>query len=77
MELDRPGPPGLVLLRVPEPGRTAARPTQAGKCAREVLALGTPLLWWAACFALVYVLWRWLFRRDWRAGAIACGVAAG
>ncbi|MGW1225425.1 dolichyl-phosphate-mannose--protein mannosyltransferase [Streptomyces sp. NPDC002530] len=48
-----------------------------GKCAREVLALGTPLLWWAACFALAYVLWRWFFRRDWRAGAIACGVAAG
>ncbi|MEI7032371.1 dolichyl-phosphate-mannose--protein mannosyltransferase [Streptomyces pratensis] len=48
-----------------------------GKCAREVLAIGTPLLWWAACFALAYVVWRWLFRRDWRAGAIACGVAAG
>ncbi|MGH4029796.1 dolichyl-phosphate-mannose--protein mannosyltransferase [Actinomycetota bacterium Odt1-20B] len=47
------------------------------KCAREVLALGTPLLWWAACFALLYVLWRWAFRRDWRAGAIVCGVAAG
>ncbi|MFE7975188.1 dolichyl-phosphate-mannose--protein mannosyltransferase [Streptomyces shenzhenensis] len=53
-------------------------PADAGqKCAREVLALGTPLLWWAACFALLYVLWRWLFRRDWRAGAIACGIAAG
>lgn len=36
-----------------------------------------PLLWWAGCFALLYVLWRWLFRRDWRAGAIACGIAAG
>ncbi|MFJ6750812.1 MULTISPECIES: dolichyl-phosphate-mannose--protein mannosyltransferase [unclassified Streptomyces] len=46
-------------------------------CAREVLALGTPLLWWAACFALLYVLYRWLFKRDWRAGAIVCGVAAG
>ncbi|NED79318.1 phospholipid carrier-dependent glycosyltransferase [Streptomyces sp. SID11233] len=51
--------------------------SETGKCAREVLALGTPLLWWASCFALVYVLWRWAFRRDWRAGAIACGVAAG
>ncbi|MCK7626211.1 phospholipid carrier-dependent glycosyltransferase [Streptomyces sp. RS10V-4] len=51
--------------------------TAAEGCAREVLALGTPLLWWAACFALLYVLWRWLFRRDWRAGAVACGVAAG
>lgn len=51
--------------------------TAAEGCAREVLALGTPLLWWAACFALLYVLYRWLFRRDWRAGAIACAVAAG
>lgn len=51
--------------------------TAAGGCAREVLALGTPLLWWAACFALLYVLYRWLFKRDWRAGAVACGVAAG
>lgn len=51
--------------------------TAAEGCAREVLALGTPLLWWAACFALLYVLYRWLFKRDWRAGAIVCGVAAG
>lgn len=51
--------------------------SSTNKCAREVLALGTPLLWWAACVALLYVLWRWFFRRDWRAGAIACGVAAG
>ncbi|ARQ70241.1 dolichyl-phosphate-mannose--protein mannosyltransferase [Streptomyces marincola] len=49
----------------------------ASGCAREVLALGTPLLWWAGCFAVVYAAWRWLFRRDWRAGAILCGVAAG
>lgn len=51
--------------------------SSTGKCSAEVLAIGTPLLWWAACFALLYVLWRWFFRRDWRAGAIACGVAAG
>ncbi|XCX50616.1 phospholipid carrier-dependent glycosyltransferase [Streptomyces phytohabitans] len=51
--------------------------TAADGCAREVLALGTPLLWWAACFALLYAVYRWLFRRDWRAGAILCGVAAG
>ncbi|MEV5510891.1 dolichyl-phosphate-mannose--protein mannosyltransferase [Streptomyces orinoci] len=47
------------------------------KCAREVLALGTPMLWWAACFALVYLLYRWAMRRDWRAGAILCATAAG
>ncbi|MFJ1590747.1 dolichyl-phosphate-mannose--protein mannosyltransferase [Kitasatospora albolonga] len=57
--------------------RTGCQESATGKCAAEVLAIGTPLLWWAACFALAYVVWRWLFRRDWRAGAIACGVAAG
>ncbi|WP_328806656.1 dolichyl-phosphate-mannose--protein mannosyltransferase [Streptacidiphilus fuscans] len=47
------------------------------QCSSEVLAIGTPLLWWTATFALVYCLYRWLLRRDWRAGAIACGILAG
>ncbi|MER6526727.1 phospholipid carrier-dependent glycosyltransferase [Streptomyces sp. NPDC001508] len=71
------GRPVSYFYESPSPG-AAGCPADAGqKCAREVLALGTPLLWWAACFAILYVLWRWLFRRDWRAGAIACGIAAG
>ncbi|AUY51966.1 phospholipid carrier-dependent glycosyltransferase [Streptomyces sp. CB01881] len=49
--------------------------TASGGCAAQILGLGTPLLWWAACFALVYLLWRWFFRRDWRSGAVLCGVA--
>ncbi|GAA0449640.1 phospholipid carrier-dependent glycosyltransferase [Streptomyces sp. NPDC046215] len=61
----------------PQPGRDGCPKDAADKCAREVLALGTPLLWWAACFALVYLLYRWGLRRDWRAGAVLCGVAAG
>ncbi|MFD6417384.1 dolichyl-phosphate-mannose--protein mannosyltransferase [Streptomyces sp. NPDC060194] len=61
----------------PKPGVDGCPASASGECAREVLALGTPLLWWAACVAVLYVLWRWAFRRDWRAGAIACGVAAG
>ncbi|MFE3161488.1 dolichyl-phosphate-mannose--protein mannosyltransferase [Streptomyces sp. NPDC059224] len=71
------GRPVSYFYESPSPGADGC-PSDAGeKCAREVLAIGTPLLWWAACFALVYVLWRWAFRRDWRAGAIACGIAAG
>ncbi|MBL3667589.1 phospholipid carrier-dependent glycosyltransferase [Streptomyces sp. M2CJ-2] len=71
------GRPVSYFYESPAPG-TDGCPADAGeKCAREVLALGTPMLWWVACFALLYVLWRWFFRRDWRAGAIACGVAAG
>ncbi|WP_435884532.1 dolichyl-phosphate-mannose--protein mannosyltransferase [Streptomyces toxytricini] len=71
------GRPVSYFYESPEPGTDGCPATEAGKCAREVLALGTPLLWWAGCFALLYVLWRWFFRRDWRAGAIACAVGAG
>ncbi|MFD0562835.1 hypothetical protein ACFQ2M_13000 [Kitasatospora saccharophila] len=45
-------------------------------CASQILALGTPVLWWAACFALAYALYRWFFRRDWRSGALLAAVAA-
>ena len=52
-----------------------------GVCARgdaaEVLAIGTPLIWWGAIAALVVCLAWWLTRRDWRAGAVLLGVAAG
>ncbi|MGQ0847029.1 MAG: dolichyl-phosphate-mannose--protein mannosyltransferase [Sporichthyaceae bacterium] len=50
---------------------------RANSCVREVLGIGTPVLWWAATLALFFVLWRWLGARDWRAGAILAGVAAG
>ncbi|KUO18898.1 dolichyl-phosphate-mannose--protein mannosyltransferase [Streptomyces dysideae] len=71
------GRPVSYFYESPSPGKDGC-PADAGeKCAREVLAIGTPLLWWVAAFALLYVLWRWLFRRDWRAGAIACGIVAG
>ena len=56
------------------------KPSQCGgaaQCSSEVLAIGTPLLWWAACFAIVYALYRWIMLRDWRAAAIVCGIAAG
>ncbi|GHH80089.1 phospholipid carrier-dependent glycosyltransferase [Streptomyces sulfonofaciens] len=71
------GRPVSYFYESPAPGTGGCPVDAGGKCAREVLALGTPLLWWAACLALLYVLWRWLLRRDWRAGAILCGVAAG
>jgi dolichyl-phosphate-mannose-protein mannosyltransferase len=71
------GRPVSYFYESPAPGADGCPATETAKCAREVLALGTPLLWWTACFALLYVLWRWAFRRDWRAGAIVCAVAAG
>ncbi|EGX58218.1 integral membrane protein [Streptomyces zinciresistens K42] len=71
------GRPVSYFYESPAPGRDGCPVDAGGKCAREVLAIGTPVLWWVAAFAVLYVLWRWLLRRDWRAGAIACGIAAG
>ncbi|MBM7173184.1 phospholipid carrier-dependent glycosyltransferase [Streptomyces sp. G44] len=71
------GRPVSYFYESPLPGKDGCPAGTAEKCAREVLALGTPLLWWLAALALLYVLWRWAFRRDWRAGAIVCGVLAG
>ncbi|HET6633409.1 MAG TPA: phospholipid carrier-dependent glycosyltransferase [Streptomyces sp.] len=70
------GRPVSFFYESPPAGQDGCHAT-ASDCAREVLALGTPLLWWAGCIALLYALYRWLFRRDWRAGAILCGIAAG
>jgi len=48
-----------------------------GNCAAEVLALGNPLLWWIAAASVLYLFWRWIARRDWRAASILTGIAAG
>ncbi|AYY14828.1 phospholipid carrier-dependent glycosyltransferase [Actinobacteria bacterium YIM 96077] len=48
----------------------------AEQCSQEVLALGNPVLWWAACAALIVCLAMWFLRRDWRPGAILAGVVA-
>ncbi|MEU9015803.1 phospholipid carrier-dependent glycosyltransferase [Streptomyces sp. NPDC048479] len=69
------GRPVLYFSESPTFGHSGC--TAPGGCTHQVLALGTPLLWWTACFALLYLLYRWALRRDWRAGAVLCGVAAG
>jgi dolichyl-phosphate-mannose-protein mannosyltransferase len=57
--------------------------------ASEVLAIGTPLIWWGGTLALLFCLGWWLSgligdlvfgrppQRDWRVGAILLGVLAG
>ncbi|MGY4921084.1 dolichyl-phosphate-mannose--protein mannosyltransferase [Streptomyces sp. 900105755] len=69
------GRPVLFAYDSPQPGQDGC--STAAACTRTVLALGTPMLWWSACLALAYLLYRWALRRDWRAGAVLCAVAAG
>jgi dolichyl-phosphate-mannose--protein O-mannosyl transferase len=49
----------------------------SSSCAAEVLALGNPIIWWIGSIALLYLIWRWIARRDWRAGAVLLAVLAG
>ena len=49
----------------------------ADTCVSEVLALGNPVVWWFGTVALLWQVWRWAARRDWRSGALLLGVLAG
>jgi dolichyl-phosphate-mannose-protein mannosyltransferase len=44
---------------------------------QEVLAIGTPAIWWGSMLALLFCLGWWMLHRDWRAGAVLLGVIAG
>jgi dolichyl-phosphate-mannose--protein O-mannosyl transferase len=67
-------PAGWLLLARPvsyyyPPGITRGHYGCAtAQCSREVLAIGTPAIWWASIAALVLLLGLWLAKRDWRAG---------
>ena len=59
-------PQGIVMGQM---GCTAAT------CSREVLAVGTPAIWWATIPMIVALLWMWLAKRDWRAPAVLVPIA--
>ncbi len=54
----------------------AKAPCDADKCVSTVVALGTPVLWWGACVAIIVALVVWIGARDWRFGVPVVGVAA-
>jgi dolichyl-phosphate-mannose-protein mannosyltransferase len=74
-------PLGWLVLARPTAFYSACLPKKlcggATSTEQEVLAIGTPLIWWAACLALLVCLAWWLTRRDWRPGALLLCVAAG
>lgn len=42
----------------------------AENCAATISGISNPLLWWSFIPAALACVWRWLVRRDWRAGTI-------
>jgi dolichyl-phosphate-mannose-protein mannosyltransferase len=49
----------------------------AAKCSREILLIGTPIMYWAILPVLGWLAWHWLTTRDWRAGFIGMAFLAG
>ncbi|WP_323793009.1 dolichyl-phosphate-mannose--protein mannosyltransferase [Nocardioides sp.] len=57
-----------------QPGELGCTAADDSVCYRQVLLLGTPLLWWGACLALVAGAVLWVGTRDWRFGVALVGV---
>lgn len=49
-----------------EPGDQGCLADAGSTCLRVTSGMGTPLLWWAAAIAILFALWWWLGKRDWR-----------
>jgi dolichyl-phosphate-mannose--protein O-mannosyl transferase len=49
----------------------------SSNCSQEVLALGTPLLYWSIAIALMFVIGIWIQKRDLTAGILLTVVGAG
>ncbi|HZZ95455.1 MAG TPA: phospholipid carrier-dependent glycosyltransferase [Jatrophihabitantaceae bacterium] len=49
----------------------------SASCSKEVLLIGTPLLWWAFVPMLLWLGWHYITTRDWRAAAIWGAFGAG
>jgi len=50
---------------------------KVAQCSQAVTAIGNPVIWWGATLAVAVLLFQWILRRDWRAGAVLAGLAAG
>ncbi|MGH3367129.1 MAG: dolichyl-phosphate-mannose--protein mannosyltransferase [Nocardioidaceae bacterium] len=57
-----------------EPGQQGCQASD--KCIKQILAIGTPVLWWAGALALLAALALWIGGRDWRFGVALVGVGS-
>ena len=78
-------PQGWLILNRPvgvqadlgiKPGDQGCTAPAGSTCLRQELLLGTPALWWGGVVALVYAVYGWIGKRDWRFGLAVVGVLA-
>jgi dolichyl-phosphate-mannose--protein O-mannosyl transferase len=58
------------------PGDQGCTATGSETCLRQVILLGTPVLWWFATIALIWSAVCWVGKRDWRYGLVVVGTLA-
>lgn len=78
-------PSGWLLLNRPvgvaadtgiEPGTRGCTAPAGSDCLRQVLLIGTPMIWWAGIVAVLFAAAMWIGARDWRYGVAVVGVAS-
>ncbi|MCW2857823.1 MAG: glycosyl transferase, family 39 [Marmoricola sp.] len=55
------------------PGAQGCTATGTATCLRQVILLGTPVLWWFSSIALIWAGVCWIGKRDWRYGIVVVG----
>ena len=58
-------------------GQDALDACGAAACSQAITSLGNPVLWWCAAASVIVAVWFLVRHRDWRAGAVLSGIAAG
>lgn len=66
-------PVGVATQLDVQPGEQGCTAAEGSVCYRQVLLIGTPILWWGACLALVAGAVLWVGTRDWRFGVALVG----
>jgi dolichyl-phosphate-mannose--protein O-mannosyl transferase len=66
-------PVGVNVENDIKPGSQGCDAPADSSCLREVLLIGTPAIWWGGALALVYAVFAWVLRRDWRYGFALVG----
>ena len=66
-------PVGVDAVLDIEPGQQGCEAKEGSTCLRQIVLLGTPVLWWGGVLALLYALYGWAARRDWRYGVAVLG----
>ena len=69
-------PVGVEAVNGIRPGRQGCTAAADSTCLRLEVLLGTPALWWGGAFALLYAVYAWAGKRDWRFGLTVVGVVS-